>query len=235
VVTAARAGSVACPTEAREVPDPRGPTAVSRCLSPMARRGAGPGPLVFAASRYVTSHEGCVCNRIRFGTEKEPSCSQILRPFSPRAAGRQGRQGRCRWGGGGLRAAEALAVGMPLASGSDPSSPPGSFRSLPAAACGLRRPRRQAPGSAVISCPYKRIGALPPTRAEATNLLRGSVMDTRLRVVEFDGVWHSHVHRNSAAMHRVRGPTGPPDLTQVRHPVPAGGLKRSFAPSGTNT
>jgi hypothetical protein len=28
------------------------------------------------------------------------------------------------------------------------------------------------------------------TQERATNLLRGSVMDARLRVVEFDGVWH---------------------------------------------
>jgi hypothetical protein len=44
----------------------------------VAKRAAGSGPLVLGASRYVTSHEGCVCNRIRFGTEKEPSGSQIL-------------------------------------------------------------------------------------------------------------------------------------------------------------
>jgi len=74
----------------------------------------------------------------------------------------KGAKGRSRWAGGGLRAAaEGLAVGMPLVSGSDPSSPPRSFRSPPGAASGLRRPPRQAPRSAATSCPDRRIGASP--------------------------------------------------------------------------
>ena len=45
-------------------------------------------------------------------------------------------------------------------------------------------------------------------RAKTTNLLRGRVMDVRLRVVEFGGVWHWHVTEILLPRTESQGPLG---------------------------
>jgi hypothetical protein len=110
--------------------------------------GTGSGPLILGASWYVTSHEGCVGNRIRFSTEKEPSCSRYYDHLAQELPAVKGAKGRSRWAGGGLRAAaEGLAVGMPLVPGSDPSSPP---KVVPESSrCGQRTEATSPPGAGI--------------------------------------------------------------------------------------
>jgi hypothetical protein len=138
-------------------------------------------PAHWFLERPGTSRRTRVASEIASGSapRRNRPAVRYLRPyhFAQEPPAVKGARGRSRWVGGGLRApAEGLTVGMPLVSGSDPSSPPRSFRSPPGAASRLRRPCREATS-------YSRTGGLLQDRRAAQSAkIGGNALSRHLPV-----------------------------------------------------